>query len=120
MLLNQSIAFFHIFKEKGNDNNITYSLKGRTISMQNAMPENPEPFWRDSIELPTFPKLEESMKVDVGIVGGGITGITTAYLLSKQNLSVALLDAGVILNGTTGHTTAKEIGRASCREREER
>src|SRR5699024_11522579 len=27
--------------------------------------------------------------------------------LSKQNLSVALLDAGLILNGTTGHTTAK-------------
>src|SRR5690625_3756062 len=71
------------------------------------MPQFPEPYWRDSVDLPSFPTLDRSIKADVGIVGGGITGITGAYLLTKQNLSVALLDAGVILNGTTGHTTAK-------------
>lgn len=71
------------------------------------MPQFPEPYWRESIDFPSFPKLEEKIKVDVGIVGGGIVGVTAAYLLSKQNLTVALIDAGVILNGTTGHTTAK-------------
>ncbi|WP_100012264.1 FAD-dependent oxidoreductase [Lentibacillus sediminis] len=71
------------------------------------MPQYPEPYWRASVNLPTFPKLEESITADVGIVGGGITGITAAYLLAKQNLNVVLIDAGVILNGTTGHTTAK-------------
>src|SRR5690625_771726 len=71
------------------------------------MPQFPEPYWRDSVDLPSFPTLDRSIKADVGIVGGGITGITAAYLLTKQNLSVALIDAGVILNGTTGHTTAK-------------
>ncbi|WP_047985252.1 FAD-dependent oxidoreductase [Ornithinibacillus californiensis] len=71
------------------------------------MPQFPEPYWRDQVEFPKFNKLEENIKVDVGIVGGGIVGITAAYLLSKQNLKVALIDAGVILNGTTGHTTAK-------------
>lgn len=71
------------------------------------MPQYPEPFWRDSVELPQFPQLTESIKVDVGIVGGGITGITAAYLLSKKGVKVALIDAGVVLNGTTGHTTAK-------------
>ena len=36
-----------------------------------------------------------------------MTGITAAYLLSKQGLKVCLIDAGLLLNGTTGHTTAK-------------
>jgi len=71
------------------------------------MPQFPEPIWRKDISLPDFPTLTESIQTDVGIVGGGITGITAAYLLSKQNLNVVLLDAGSVLNGTTGHTTAK-------------
>ncbi|RKQ13959.1 FAD-dependent oxidoreductase [Oceanobacillus bengalensis] len=71
------------------------------------LPQFPEPYWRESVNLPSFPSLKETIKADVAIVGGGITGITTAYLLSKQNLQVALIDAGVLLNGTTGHTTAK-------------
>ncbi|OZU90179.1 FAD-dependent oxidoreductase [Virgibacillus indicus] len=71
------------------------------------MPKTSQPYWADSISLPEFSKLEESIKADVGIVGGGITGITAAYLLAKQNVKVVLLDADEILNGTTGHTTAK-------------
>jgi len=77
------------------------------MNKQNNMPEHPEPYWRESTDLPSFPKLQESIKVDVGIVGGGITGITAAHLLAKENINVGLLDSNVILNGTTGHTTAK-------------
>lgn len=76
--------------------------------MSNNLPKHSTSYWRDSVNLPTFPTLEdEKIMVDVGIVGAGITGITTAYLLSKQGLNVCLIDAGMILNGTTGHTTAK-------------
>jgi len=71
------------------------------------MPQFPSPFWRESISFPSFPKLDHWVKTDVAIVGGGITGVTAAYLLAKQNIKVTLLDADVILNGTTGHTTAK-------------
>lgn len=73
----------------------------------NHMPQFPEPYWRDTVQLPSFPSLDQSLKTDVGIVGGGITGITTAYFLAKQNVKVVLVDAGRIVNGTTGHTTAK-------------
>ncbi|RKQ37598.1 FAD-dependent oxidoreductase [Oceanobacillus halophilus] len=71
------------------------------------LPKFPEPSWRDTVKLPSFPSIKENVEADVGIVGGGITGITAAYLLSKQNKKVVLLDAGELLNGTTGHTTAK-------------
>ncbi|MFC2946929.1 FAD-dependent oxidoreductase [Virgibacillus sediminis] len=71
------------------------------------LPNSPEAYWRDSVELPSFPQLKETISVDIGIAGAGITGITAAYLLSRQNLKVAVLDADEILNGTTGHTTAK-------------
>lgn len=71
------------------------------------IPQFPQTFWRASIPLRSFPKLNESIKTDIGIVGGGITGITAAYLLTKQGMKVTLIDAGELLNGVTGHTTAK-------------
>lgn len=71
------------------------------------LPQNPEPYWRDFIDLPEFPHLKEDLDVDVVIVGGGITGLTSAYLLVNEGLKVAVLEADRLLNGTTGHTTAK-------------
>src|SRR3954467_6158389 len=76
------------------------------MSSSKKIPQFPKTYWRE-IELPTYPKLTEDISVDVAIVGAGITGITAAYLLSKEGLKVALVEAGGVLNGTTGHTTAK-------------
>lgn len=67
----------------------------------------PNSYWIDSVERMTFQRLDEKLKVDVGIVGAGITGITTAYLLAKQGLDVCLIDANKLMGGTTAHTTAK-------------
>ena len=33
-----------------------------------------------------FPELKNNIKADVCIIGAGITGINTAYLLTKQGL----------------------------------
>ncbi|MCJ8012853.1 FAD-dependent oxidoreductase [Paenibacillus sp. KQZ6P-2] len=71
------------------------------------LPQFPESLWRATTELPSFPRLNEDIQVDIAIVGAGIVGITTAYLLSRQGCKVALFEAGSILNGTTGHTSAK-------------
>jgi glycine/D-amino acid oxidase-like deaminating enzyme/nitrite reductase/ring-hydroxylating ferredoxin subunit len=76
-------------------------------SESSKLPQFPEPYWRSSVSLPTFPKLTADIDAEVAIVGGGITGLTSAYLLAKAGVKVAVIDAGNILNGTTGHTTAK-------------
>src|ERR1043166_5572460 len=56
---------------------------------------------------PTYPKLKGSVAVDTVIVGGGIAGISAAYLLKKAGQKVAILEKDAIGNGTTGHTTGK-------------
>lgn len=77
------------------------------MSIPISFPQFPESYWIDSTELPPYPKLEQSVETDVTVVGGGISGITTAYLLIQAGFKVILLEAGRLLNGTTGHTTAK-------------
>lgn len=70
-------------------------------------PQFPEPYWRESVDIPEFDALKEDTEADVVIVGGGITGITAAFLLVQEGKKVVLLEASNLLNGTTGHTTAK-------------
>ncbi|MFD1413810.1 FAD-dependent oxidoreductase [Oceanobacillus jeddahense] len=63
--------------------------------------------WQADTAFQDFPKLQESKKTEVCIVGAGLTGITAAYLLSKQGMKVILLEADHVLSGVTGHTSAK-------------
>ena len=62
--------------------------------------------WIDSSASTDYESLRSDIDVDVAIVGGGITGITTAYLLAREGTSVALLEKGRIAMSETGHTTA--------------
>ena len=56
--------------------------------------------------LPTFPPLVADERADVCIVGAGIAGLTTAYLLTRAGKSVVVLDDGPIVSGETERTTA--------------
>src|SRR5215218_4112883 len=50
--------------------------------------------------------LDASTHTDVCVVGAGIAGLTTAYLLTKAGCRVVVLDAGEIGGGETARTTA--------------
>lgn len=71
------------------------------------MKETNESLWRKTSSLQSFPTLSSDITTDICVVGGGITGLTTAYLLGNEGLNVTLIEADELLNGTTGHTTAK-------------
>jgi glycine/D-amino acid oxidase-like deaminating enzyme/nitrite reductase/ring-hydroxylating ferredoxin subunit len=63
-------------------------------------------YWSDTIDLPKFFPLNQEIEVDVCVVGGGIGGLTTAYLLLKEGKKVCLLEDFEIGSGQTGKTTA--------------
>lgn len=65
--------------------------------------------WIDSVNgcKSRFDPLSEDLDVDVCVIGGGITGITTAYLLAKAGKSVCILERDVVASHTTGNTTGK-------------
>lgn len=51
--------------------------------------------------------LNSDLSCDVTIIGGGITGVTCAYYLSKKGLKVILLEKDSLMSKTSGSTTAK-------------
>ncbi len=63
-------------------------------------------FWNDDFHIEEFPVLQGDHDVDVLVVGAGITGITTAYLLKQAGCRVAVIDQQGVGGGETAHTTA--------------
>ncbi len=63
-------------------------------------------YWFSDAEPLKFPVLQGCLSAEVLIIGGGITGILTAYCLSRIGKKVTVVDAGQIGGGETGCTTA--------------
>lgn len=72
------------------------SLKGRPLSL-----------WAAGPPVPHYPALSGSLKVDVAVIGAGIAGLTTAWLLKRAGAKVAVIEAERVASGVSGHTTAK-------------
>lgn len=62
--------------------------------------------WMKTADVPVRSPLSENKHADVCIVGAGIAGMTTAYLLGREGKSVIVLDDGRIGGGMTERTTA--------------
>jgi glycine/D-amino acid oxidase-like deaminating enzyme/nitrite reductase/ring-hydroxylating ferredoxin subunit len=67
--------------------------------------ERTDSIWYD-IKLDKFESLKENVRTDVCVIGGGIAGLTAAYLLAKEGKKVILLEKGELFSGETGNTTA--------------
>src|SRR5690606_38088528 len=85
-----------------------------------------------------YPAIDKDLEVEVAIVGGGVSGLSTAIRLLEDGRKVAVLEALQVDQGSSGNSTgnlygtlsqglrsvrgkweddALQIGRASCRER---
>ena len=63
--------------------------------------------WTDHVQMPAFPRLEQDLKTDVLIIGGGLAGILCACTLARSGVDYALIEADRICHGVTRNTTAK-------------
>ena len=63
--------------------------------------------WEDTVNIKKYNELKENIEVDVLIIGGGITGISTLYQLNNTNLKVALVEQNRIGKGVTCKSTGK-------------
>lgn len=64
-------------------------------------------YWVESTSSTNYSRVSDEFNTDVLIIGGGITGILTAYMLSNSNLKISIVEADRMAMGVTANTTAK-------------
>jgi len=67
----------------------------------------PRSLWVDTAPGPDFSGRTLPAEAEVAVIGAGIAGLTTAYLLARAGRSVVVLEAREVAGGVSGHTTAK-------------
>lgn len=65
-----------------------------------------EVLWRRPATLASFARLDTDLHTEVAVIGGGITGLTTALLLAEAGKSVTLLEGRELCSGVSRATTA--------------
>ncbi|MFZ9222636.1 MAG: NAD(P)/FAD-dependent oxidoreductase [Candidatus Nanopelagicaceae bacterium] len=70
---------------------------------QDSKPSN-HPLWRDGVQPLNLPSLDSPIEVDVAIIGGGFSGLWSAFHLLERNpsLSIAIFEAEEIGFGASG------------------
>ncbi|WP_435749026.1 NAD(P)/FAD-dependent oxidoreductase [Microbacterium sp. PMB16] len=66
-----------------------------------------KPLWKTDTTMPTGSPFEPGAQHDVVVVGAGLTGLTTAVMLTRAGLDVAVVEAGDIAELATGGNTGK-------------
>jgi glycine/D-amino acid oxidase-like deaminating enzyme len=63
--------------------------------------------WFEGRERAQRPALDRDIGVDVAVIGAGIVGLTTALLLEREGMKVAVLEMRHVGAGASGYNTAK-------------
>ena len=66
-----------------------------------------ESLWKKNITIPPREMLTKSIHTKAIVIGAGMAGILTAYLLQEQGIETVVLEANRIASGQTCNTTAK-------------
>ncbi len=72
-----------------------------------TLPDQEQSYLIANTSSAAYPKLAEEIQVDVAIVGAGIAGLTTAYLLKRAGLKVVVVEKDTVGSGISGNTTGK-------------
>lgn len=67
---------------------------------------NNEIIWNAALKKESFPSLYGDAETDILVVGAGITGLTTAYLLASEGKNVIVAEAGAICDSATAKSSA--------------
>jgi glycine/D-amino acid oxidase-like deaminating enzyme/nitrite reductase/ring-hydroxylating ferredoxin subunit len=65
------------------------------------------PLWKIDRSLPTGTPFDQGARHDVVVVGAGLTGLSTAVMLTRAGLDVAVLEAGTVAQLASGGNTGK-------------
>lgn len=71
-------------------------------------------FWIESTPEVSFQPLTADLRVECCVIGAGITGLTTAYLLQQTGVKVAVVEMGGVARAVSGYTTAKVTALQGC------
>jgi glycine/D-amino acid oxidase-like deaminating enzyme len=73
----------------------------------NHYPTKGESLWNATVRRTEFSSHRGDLDVDVAVIGAGIAGLTTAYMLKQKGKKVAVFEKYQIGDSVTGYTTAK-------------
>lgn len=83
------------------------SIQEDYIGNNPAIPGKSTSIWLDTTTETKYPTLDGEVEADVVIVGGGLVGMLSAFILVHAGRSVVLVEGAKIGSDVSGHTTAK-------------
>jgi len=75
---------------------------GRRAAMTATSEYRNTSWWRTASPTPPTAPLSADLRVDVAVIGGGMTGLTAAWHLARQGARVAVLEDEAIGSGASG------------------